>query len=40
VLNPTKILADALGNHLEKYYIAMFGPEEPLVLPHRVGPPL
>jgi hypothetical protein len=29
VLNPTKILADALGNHLENYYVAMFGPEEP-----------
>ncbi len=29
MLNPTKILADALGNHLENYYIAMFGPEEP-----------
>ena len=29
MLNPTKILADALGKHLEDYYIAMFGPEEP-----------
>ena len=29
MLNPTKILADALGNHLENYYVAMFGPEEP-----------
>ncbi len=29
MLNPTKILADALGDHLENYYIAMFGPEEP-----------
>jgi hypothetical protein len=29
VLNPTKILADALGNHLENFYVAMFGPEEP-----------
>ena len=29
MLNPTKILADALGNHLESYYISMFGPEEP-----------
>lgn len=24
-----KILADALGNHLENYYVTMFGPEEP-----------
>ena len=29
MLNPTKILADALGNHLESYYVSMFGPEEP-----------
>ena len=29
MLNPTKILADALGNHLENYYVSMFGPEEP-----------
>ncbi len=29
MLNPTKILADTLGNHLENYYVAMFGPEEP-----------
>ncbi len=29
MLNPMKILADTLGNHLESYYVAMFGPEEP-----------
>ena len=29
MLNPTRILADALGNHLENYYVSMFGPEEP-----------
>ncbi|UCE62781.1 MAG: metal-dependent phosphohydrolase [Nitrospirota bacterium] len=29
MLNPTKILAEALGNHLENYYVAMFGPVEP-----------
>lgn len=29
MLNPTSILAEALGNHLEKNYRLMFGPEEP-----------
>ncbi len=29
MLNPTKILSEALGNHLERYYREMFGPEEP-----------
>ncbi len=29
MLNPTKILSEALGNHLEGYYREMFGPEEP-----------
>lgn len=29
MLNPTKILSEALGDHLEQYYRAMFGPEEP-----------
>ncbi len=29
MLNPTSILADALGDYLERYYLRLFGPEEP-----------
>jgi len=29
MLNPTTVMAEALGNHLEDYYKRTFGPEEP-----------
>jgi len=29
MLNPTTVMAEALGNHLEDYYRKIFGPEEP-----------
>ena len=29
MLNPTTVMAEALGAHLEKYYLRTFGPEEP-----------
>jgi hypothetical protein len=36
MLNPTSLLADALGNILEQYYRTLFGPEEP-TLPVKVS---
>ncbi len=29
MLNPTTVMAEALGNHLEDCYRKIFGPEEP-----------
>jgi hypothetical protein len=36
MLNPTSLLAEALGNVLEQYYRTLFGPEEP-TLPVKVS---
>jgi hypothetical protein len=29
MLNPTSLVAEALGNHLQNFYLELFGPEEP-----------